>query len=156
METHPSRENPADLISLGVNPSDLEYLELWWSGPSFVMEEIIDDSCQNDLNSSEKELYITELKTISEFGGIWETGVKSFKYHLKRTISNLNLTIEEFLTVVNQIEGILNSQPLIPLYSDPNDFSSLTPGHFLIGRPINSIPEPKIIDIPDNRLCRWQ
>ncbi|GFY23512.1 integrase catalytic domain-containing protein [Trichonephila clavipes] len=70
-------------------------------------------------------------------------------------MGNFNLTIEEFLTVVNQVEGILNSRPLIPLSSDPNDFSSLTPGHFLIGRPINFIPESKITDIPDNRLSRW-
>ncbi|GFW38768.1 uncharacterized protein TNCV_3881351 [Trichonephila clavipes] len=58
-----SRDNPADLISRGVNPSDLEHLELWWSGPSSAMEEIIDDSRQNDLNSSEKELYLMGLKT---------------------------------------------------------------------------------------------
>ncbi|GFT35093.1 integrase catalytic domain-containing protein [Trichonephila clavipes] len=59
-----SPDNPADLISRGVNPSDLEDLELWWSGSSSAMEEIIDDSCQNDLNSSEKELYLTELKKL--------------------------------------------------------------------------------------------
>ncbi|GFT35090.1 integrase catalytic domain-containing protein, partial [Trichonephila clavipes] len=79
------------------------------------------------------------------------------------TIGNFNLTIEEFLTVVNQVEGILNSRSLIPLSSDPNDFGSLTPGHFfLIGRPINFIPESIIIDIPGISLvegnlpsCSW-
>ncbi|GFY69600.1 integrase catalytic domain-containing protein [Trichonephila inaurata madagascariensis] len=60
-----SRDNPADLISRGVNPSDLENLEFWWSGPSSAMEEIINDSRQNDLNPSEKELYLTELKTVT-------------------------------------------------------------------------------------------
>ncbi|GFS73982.1 integrase catalytic domain-containing protein [Trichonephila clavipes] len=90
------------------------------------------------------------------FGGLCEAGIKSFKYHLKRTIGNFNLTIEEFLTVVNQVESIINSGFIIPLSSDPNDFRSLTPGHFLISRPINSIPESKIIDIPDNPLSRWQ
>ncbi|GBO39702.1 hypothetical protein AVEN_123231-1 [Araneus ventricosus] len=90
------------------------------------------------------------------FGGLWEAGVKSFKHHLKRTVGNLKLTIEEFLTVVNQIEGVLNSRPLIPLSSDPNDFSTLTPGHFLIGRPISSIPEPQLVNVPNNRLSSWQ
>ncbi|GBO21654.1 hypothetical protein AVEN_84636-1 [Araneus ventricosus] len=37
------------------------------------------------------------------FGGLWEAGVKSFKHHLTRTAGNLKLTIEKFLTVVNQI-----------------------------------------------------
>ncbi|GFT35059.1 integrase catalytic domain-containing protein [Trichonephila clavipes] len=59
-----SPDNPAHLISRGVNPSDLEDLEIWCSGSSSAMEEIIDDSCQNDLNSSEKELYLTELKKL--------------------------------------------------------------------------------------------
>ncbi|GBN00176.1 hypothetical protein AVEN_206044-1 [Araneus ventricosus] len=90
------------------------------------------------------------------FGGLWEAGVKSFKHHLKRTVGNLKLTIEEFLTVVNQIEGVLNSRPLIPLSSDPNDFLTLTPGHFLIGRPISSIPEPQLVNVPNNRLSSWQ
>ncbi|GFT82877.1 hypothetical protein TNCV_4434271 [Trichonephila clavipes] len=36
-----SRDNPADLISRGFNPSDFEHLELWWSGPSSAMGEII-------------------------------------------------------------------------------------------------------------------
>ncbi|GBM62689.1 hypothetical protein AVEN_112956-1, partial [Araneus ventricosus] len=33
---------------------------------------------------------------------------------------------------------------------------TLTPGHFLIGRPISSIPEPFLTDINENRLSRWQ
>ncbi|GBM07391.1 hypothetical protein AVEN_26471-1 [Araneus ventricosus] len=69
------------------------------------------------------------------FDGLWEEDIKSFKHHLKRTFGNSRLTIEQFLTVVIQIEGILNSRPLTPLSSDPDNFEILTPGHFLIGRP---------------------
>ncbi len=90
------------------------------------------------------------------FGGLWEAGVKSFKHHLKRTVGNSKLTFEEFLTVINQIEGILNSRPLIPLSSDPSDYEALSPGHFLIGRPINSISEPSLTDLADNKLSHWQ
>ncbi|XP_054706729.1 uncharacterized protein LOC129216539 [Uloborus diversus] len=90
------------------------------------------------------------------FGGLWEAGVKSVKYHLKRNLNNVRLTIEEFLTIVIQIEGILNSRPLTPLPSDSNEYEVLTPDHFLIGRPINAIPEPQLIDTNENHLSRWQ
>jgi hypothetical protein len=59
------------------------------------------------------------------FGGIWEAGVKSMKTHL-----------EEFSTVLIRIEACLNSRPITPISSNPTDLESLTPGHFLIGRPL--------------------
>ena len=87
---------------------------------------------------------------------MWEAGVKSVKYHLKRAIGDLRLNYEEFESVVIQVEGILNSRPLTPMSNDFDDFEVLTPGHFLIGRPILAIPEPSLIDINTNRLSRWQ
>ncbi|GBM19986.1 hypothetical protein AVEN_77910-1 [Araneus ventricosus] len=90
------------------------------------------------------------------FGGLWEAGVKSFKHHLKRVVDNSKLTFEEFVTVTTQIEGILNSRPFVPLTSDIEDLNALTPAHFLIGRPINSIVEPNLFKIPDCRLKIWQ
>ncbi|GFS86156.1 DUF5641 domain-containing protein [Trichonephila clavipes] len=90
------------------------------------------------------------------FGGLCETGVKSVKHHLKRAIGNLHFTFEEFETIMIQVEGILNSRPLTPLSSDADNLDVLTPGHFLIGRPITSIPEPNLIDVNENRLTRWE
>ncbi|GFU95285.1 integrase catalytic domain-containing protein [Trichonephila clavipes] len=89
-------------------------------------------------------------------GGLWEAGVKSVKHHLKRAIGNLHFTFEEFETIMIQVEGILNSRPLTPLSNDADNFDVLTPGHFLIGRPITSIPEPNLIDVNENRLSRWE
>ncbi|GFS85018.1 integrase catalytic domain-containing protein [Trichonephila clavipes] len=48
-------------------------------------------------------------------GDLWEAGVKAVKYHLRRVMGNLRFTYEEFLTILNQIEGVLNSRPLYPL-----------------------------------------
>ncbi|GFT05288.1 integrase catalytic domain-containing protein [Trichonephila clavipes] len=90
------------------------------------------------------------------FGGLWEAGVKSFKFHFKREAGNSRFTYEEFLTIMTQIEGILNSRPLTPLSTDIDDLSVLTPAHFLIGRPITSINEPNIIHIETNRLNIYQ
>ncbi|GFS55166.1 integrase catalytic domain-containing protein [Trichonephila clavipes] len=44
----------------------------------------------------------------------------------------------------------------LPLSDNINEYEVLTPGHFIIGRPISAIPEPAILDISDNRLSRWQ
>ncbi|GFS74786.1 integrase catalytic domain-containing protein [Trichonephila clavipes] len=45
---------------------------------------------------------------------------------------------------------------VLPLSDNINEYEVLTPGHFIIGRPISAIPEPAILDISDNRLSRWQ
>lgn len=93
---------------------------------------------------------------VPHFGGLRETAIKSTKSHLKYVIGTQILTIEEFQTLVTRIEGILNSRPLTPISSDPNDLCALTPGHFLIGQPLCALPEPSLTDIPINRLNRWQ
>lgn len=78
------------------------------------------------------------------FGGLFEAGVKSTKFHLKRVLGNANLTFEEFYTVLTQIEACLNSRPLVPQTNDPNDLTVITPGHFLTGDSLLALPEPSI------------
>ncbi|CAI6364646.1 unnamed protein product [Macrosiphum euphorbiae] len=90
------------------------------------------------------------------FGGLWEAAVKSMKHHLKRVIGTQVLTFEEMCTITHRIEAILNSRPITPLSSDPNDLKVLTPGHFLIGAPLVALPNPDVTQIPMNRLHRWQ
>ncbi|GBM81611.1 hypothetical protein AVEN_82341-1 [Araneus ventricosus] len=114
------------------------------------------DECLANYLSSERINWKLIPPRSPNFGGLWEAGVKSFKYHLKRTIGLYKVTREEFDTIIIQIEGILNSRPLSPLSSDINEYEVLTPAHFLIGRPITAIPEPEIIIISDNKLSRWQ
>ncbi|XP_062558038.1 uncharacterized protein LOC134222909 [Armigeres subalbatus] len=90
------------------------------------------------------------------FGGLWESAVKSFKNLFKRTIGTRALEYEKMQTVLTQTEAILNSRPLTPISNDPDDFEALTPGHFLIQRPLAAIPEPDLGGIPDNRLSAWE
>ena len=90
------------------------------------------------------------------FGGIWEAVVKSTKHHLRRTVGKINLYFEEMATVICQISSCLNSRPY--LSQDCHDCEGempLTPGHFMIGRPMQAFPEAP--DEPDLTLTdRWK
>lgn len=90
------------------------------------------------------------------FGGLWEAGIRSVKYHIKRVIGDTVLTFEEFSTLLSKIEAVLNSRPLCSLSNDPNEVDALTPGHFLIGDALLSLPEWDFSDTKINRLDRWQ
>ncbi|XP_037932521.1 uncharacterized protein LOC119667431 [Teleopsis dalmanni] len=90
------------------------------------------------------------------FGGLWEAGVKSVKFHLKRVINTATLTFEEFYTLLKQVESWLNSRSLTALSDDPGDLSVLAPGHFLIGRAPNTIPESNILNTKIGILFRWR
>lgn len=80
------------------------------------------------------------------FGGIWEANVKSVKFHLHRVLDYSHLTYEELSTILVRIESVLNSRPLCPLTMDPDDLDVLTPGHFLIGGSLLSLPETPICE----------
>lgn len=90
------------------------------------------------------------------WGGLWESMVKQLKHHLKRELMNSYLQVDEMETLLIQIEAVLNSRPLTPLSDSPNDYNALTPGHFLIGQPLNTLPEPSWSDVKSNRLKAWQ
>ena len=91
-----------------------------------------------------------------QFGGLWESAVKSFKTHLYRIVGTTRLTFEELTTVLVQIEACLHSRPLgvIPHYNDEG-IEVLTPGHFLISRPIEALPDSDISYQRLSILCHW-
>ncbi|XP_070067153.1 uncharacterized protein [Drosophila virilis] len=65
-------------------------------------------------------------------------------------------TFEELNTAVVEIEAVLNSRPLSPLSSDPNDFSGLTAAHFLNRDAPRALPKREIITNNISNLDRYE
>ncbi|XP_063630296.1 uncharacterized protein LOC134801610 [Cydia splendana] len=90
------------------------------------------------------------------FGGLWEAGVRSVKRHLNRVNGTSKLTYEEMATQLAQIESCCNSRPLSHLDETLDTLNPLTPGHFLIGEPVTSVPDINYENRNVNMLTRWQ
>jgi hypothetical protein len=90
------------------------------------------------------------------FGGLWEAAVRSAKRLMTRIMGEHTFSVEELSTMLCRIEAILNSRPLVQLSSDPTEYDCLTPGHFLIGRPLLSIPEMNIVNTALPLAQRWK
>ncbi|XP_076229447.1 uncharacterized protein LOC143175223 [Nomia melanderi] len=122
---------------------------------AFLLSQKYKEDMQHFLTKQNIEWHFSPPHS-QHFGGLWEAGVKSFKKQLYRSVGDETFTYEKFYTLIVEIEAILNSRPLIPLSSDPNDFLALSPAHFLIGDSLTSLPEQNFADIPSNRLSLWQ
>ncbi|XP_035216218.1 uncharacterized protein LOC118189663 [Stegodyphus dumicola] len=90
------------------------------------------------------------------FGGMWESGIVSIKFHLKRMIGETKLTFEELTTLLTQIEAELNSRSLSKTnHNDVANLDALIPSHFfLTGDVITSIPEQDFSNISKPTLLK--
>lgn len=127
-----------------------ELKHLFADEKSSMLPEIIDDLATNGTHWH----FIPPHSP--NFGGLWEAGIKSTKYHLKRVIGNSTLTYEEMATVLSQVEACLNSRPMSKLTDNSNDPMPLTPGHFLVGEPLVLAPDYNYEAANINNLRRWQ
>ncbi|XP_030758530.1 uncharacterized protein LOC115884169 [Sitophilus oryzae] len=121
----------------------------------FLMNKTVENDIKTKL-SNESVMWSFIPPRAPHFGGLWESNIKSVKSHLKRIIGEQSLTYEQFSTVLCQVEACLNSRPLSPLSSDPNDLLPITPAHFLIGETLMSQPEPDLTNVKENLLSKLQ
>ena len=68
----------------------------------------------------------------SHMGGVWERMVRSVKNTLKVVVGRQTLTDEVLVTVLAEVEHMINSRPLTHVSSEPSDPEALTPNHFLL------------------------
>ena len=81
--------------------------------------------------------------------------MKSLKRHFWRIVGDVRLTCKELATILAQVETCLNFRPLTPLPQPEDGIKVLTPGHFLIGRPLEALPNLGETSKPISSLRRW-
>ncbi len=81
--------------------------------------------------------------------------MKSVKRHLFRAVPSRVFSRSELSSLLIQIEGCMNSRPLVPLSADSGCYEALTPAHFLIGRSLVARPIDKVPGTTSLRAC-WR
>lgn len=87
--------------------------------------------------------------TGAHMGGCWERLVRSVKVSLAVILKERVPSHESLVTLLTEVESIVNSRPLTHVAYDPQEETSLTPNHFLIGSSSGSAPGK----FDDNDLC---
>ena len=71
------------------------------------------------------------------WGGFWERLVQTVKRTLRKILGRATVNYEDLLTIINEIEGMINSRPLVYVNTD-DVHEILTPEHLIYGRLILS------------------
>ena len=74
------------------------------------------------------------------WGGAFERLIQSTKRCLKKILGTAQLTFDELLTSLTEIEAILNSRPISYISAGDTE-EPLTPSHLLIGRRVLTVPD---------------
>ncbi|XP_070070047.1 uncharacterized protein [Drosophila takahashii] len=126
---------------------------------------IVCDNATNFVGAASKLMEFKRAVLSQESISLLESysACKGAKTLLVKNAAEAHLTYEELLTLLTEIEAILNSRPIAPLSDDPNDGFALTPAHLLIGGPLLSAPEEhlQVSSATDDAsqlhsLTRWQ
>jgi len=69
------------------------------------------------------------------WGGFWECLVRSVKVSLKKVLGRATLNFEQLLTLMVEIQSVINTRPITYMYDDTNSiFYPLTPSDLVYGQ----------------------
>uniref|UniRef100_A0A182W695 DUF5641 domain-containing protein n=1 Tax=Anopheles minimus TaxID=112268 RepID=A0A182W695_9DIPT len=83
-------------------------------------------------------------------GGVWERLVRSVKEGLRALDDGRRLNDEMLMTVLIEVESLINTRPLTYMPQTSSDTEALTPNHFLLGssagrkEKLRIVPEPAV------------
>ncbi|XP_057688209.1 uncharacterized protein LOC130913548 [Corythoichthys intestinalis] len=90
------------------------------------------------------------------FGGVWEREIRSVKAALHTGVGAQPVHEDVLLTVLLEVESILNSKPLGYVSSDVADIDPVTPNTLLMGRPDGSLPQVVYPETETLSRKRWR
>ena len=129
-------------------------------GASNELAELLSNMDSSDdlhnflLKSSIKWHFITP--NAPHFGGDWERLVKSTKSALKNVLKEQCVTETVLRTALIEVEDAMNSRPLTYNSADPQDFTALTPNHFLRYDPNSHVPPGSFPTEDKDSRRRWR
>ena len=118
------------------------------NGTNFVgAERVLRESLQS-LQQSKLNNFCLQLEIkwrfnppyASHMGGAWERMIRSVRRILNALTQMQTLTEECLVTLMTEVEGILNSRPLVPLTLHDSEEEPLTPNHLLLLRGNPNLP----------------
>ena len=84
----------------------------------------------------------------SHHGGVWERCIRTTRKLMNAISKEQTLDDEGLITLMCEVESIINGRPLTKVSDDPNDWEALTPNHFLLLRAGPMLP-PGLFDKHD-------
>ena len=82
------------------------------------------------------------------WGGFWERMVRIVKRCLKKVVGRTTLKFEELLTLLIEIDSVINSRPLTFIYDDQEGVSyALTPTHLIYGHRLATSPSASLFEV---------
>jgi hypothetical protein len=92
----------------------------------------------------------------SHHGGIFEAMIKSANRVLRAILWEARVMDEELLTAIVEVEGLLNSRPLMYCSGDPAHSPVLTPNHFIVGQMGGQLAPRVLEEMAVNPRERWR
>ncbi|XP_050059712.1 uncharacterized protein LOC126550999 [Aphis gossypii] len=80
-------------------------------GAARILNNLFKDATVQDvLHARIPRQWIFNPPAAPHFGGIWEAAIKSAKLHMIKVTGPQIYTLEEFMTLITKVEGVLNSR----------------------------------------------
>ncbi|XP_068704648.1 uncharacterized protein [Montipora foliosa] len=134
------------------------------NGGNFVigereLREAVDEWNQTKIHSfllSNNIKWIFNPPAASHHGGVWERCIRTTRKVMKALLKEQPLNDEGLLTLLAEVESIINGRPITKVSDDPKDSDALTPNHLLLLRSGTSLPPGLFVKGDNYSRRRWR